>query len=82
MNYKITKQIIEVNEEQLKAEILDLCKRCKKAFPNQIGVGATTLKTELGLKLTPLQFIELCTKLQLPVYLNKFISLKALNLED
>jgi len=82
MNYKITKQVIEVNEEELKAEILDLCKRYKKAFPNLIGIGVTGLKSELGLKLTPLQFIELCKKLELPLWMNKVISIKHLNLEN
>jgi hypothetical protein len=74
--------VIEVNEEQLKAEILDLCKRSKKAFPNVIGIGATTLKSELGLKLTALQFVELCRKLELPLWMNKVISFKQLNLQD
>lgn len=81
MNYKITKITIEVNEEELKAEIIDLCKRTKKAFPNVIGIGAAALKSELGLKLTQLQFVELCGKLGLPLWLNKFISFKKLNLD-
>ena len=82
MNYKITKQTIEVNEDELKAEIIDLCKRIKKAMPNVIGIGRTTLKQELGLNLSQLQFIELCQKLQLPLWLNKAISFNKLNLEE
>lgn len=82
MNYKLTKQVIEVNEAELKAEIIELCKRTKKAMPNVIGIGTKTLKDELGLKLTQLQFVELCHKLGLPLWLNKFISFSKLNLED
>jgi hypothetical protein len=82
MNYKITKQIIEVDETQLKAEIIELCKRTKKAMPNVIGIGAKTLKDELGLKLTQLQFVELCHKLDLPLWMNKFISFNKINLEE
>ena len=61
---KLTKTVIEITtKEGVIKELKQLAERIKNIAPNIIAINAKTLKTELNVKLTDLQFAELAIEL-------------------
>lgn len=57
---KIIKTTIEVSQTEFYDEVRRLCKEFKKYTPNRFAAGFAMFKKELGLKMTELQFLNLC----------------------
>lgn len=57
---KITKTVIEVSPTQFYDEIKRLCMEFKKYAPNRFAANFAMFKRELGLKMTELQFLNMC----------------------
>jgi hypothetical protein len=60
MNIKIVKTEIEVNLDEFRAEVGNVCRLCKNANISQFAAKFPVFKRELGLKLTELQFFDIC----------------------
>ena len=69
MKIQIEKRQIFVDEIEFKSEIKRVCLLQKKVF-NHARVGYRTFKKELGLKITELEFMELCFRFGLETYKN------------
>lgn len=66
---KLTKTVIEITtKEGVIKELKQLAERIKNIAPNIIAINAKTLKTELNVKLTDLQFAELAIELGFKPY--------------
>jgi len=57
---KITKTTIEVSKTEFYDEVKRLCMEFKKYTPNRFAANFAMFKKELGLKMTELQFFNLC----------------------
>lgn len=66
----ITKTIIEVDLVQFKEEIRQICERISNHNRSRIGTKFTEFKRELGLKITELQFFDLCVQCGIEVRRN------------
>jgi len=77
---KIEKRIIEVNEEQFKDEVISLLKRYSKINKSYIAIGFKSFKEELKLKITELEFLELCLKTGLELHNNKTVLISNITL--
>ncbi len=67
---QITKTTIEVDLVQFKEEIRRVCERSASHNFQIIGSGFPIFKKELGLKLTHLQFFDLCVQCGIEVRRN------------
>lgn len=61
MTIKITKRVVEVDLDEFKREIESICRQVEMYNKLQIGLKYPTFKRELGLKLTELEFFNICT---------------------
>jgi len=68
MNIEIEKIKIKVSEEEFKSEVFEFAKRFKKAYPRSIAVSYKEFKKHFKLKITELEFIELCRRLNIKMY--------------
>lgn len=59
---KITKTIIDVDKTEFYNEVKRVCEDIQRFNRSSIGTKFTTFKRELGLKITPLQFYNLCAE--------------------
>lgn len=66
----ITKVTIEIEEPQFKEEIRQICETISRFNRSQIGAKFAVFKRELGLKITELQFFELCERCGIEVRRN------------
>ncbi len=59
---KITKTTIEVDKTQFYNEVKRVCEEVEKFNKTQIALKFPAFKRELGLKITELQFFNLCAE--------------------
>lgn len=69
---KIIKTKIEVDVEQFKNEVIELCKTIEKHSPSTYGISVQTLNKKFGIRLTVFDFYELSEKLGFTVRRGKF----------
>lgn len=67
---QITKTTIEVEPIQFKDEIRQICERSEIHNRSLIGTKFPKFKRELGLKITELQFFDLCVQCGIEVRRN------------
>ena len=60
MIIKIIKTESDVNLQQFRSEIKRICELCNAYNRSQIGAKFPIFKRELGLKITELQFFQIC----------------------
>lgn len=66
----ITKVTIKIDESQFKEEIRQICESISRFNRSQIGAKFPVFRRELGLKITELQFFELCERCGIEVRRN------------
>lgn len=67
---QITKTTIEVNLVQFKEEIKKVCERVSNHNRSRVGTKFNEFRRELGLKITELQFFDLCVQCGIEVRRN------------
>lgn len=70
MTIKITKSTIEVNPDEFYQEIKTICQQIQKFNKSQIGAKYPVFKRALGLKITELEFFNLCEQAGITVRKN------------
>lgn len=63
MNLKITKTKIEVNTEEFRKDLIELCELILKHSPNTFGIGLKTLNSSFGIKLSAIDFYKISEEL-------------------
>ncbi|MNL28518.1 hypothetical protein D3C87_1501630 [compost metagenome] len=63
MNLKITKTKIEVNTEEFKKEVVELCELILKHNPSTFGIALKTLNSSFGIRLNDIDFYKLSEEL-------------------
>jgi len=69
---KITKTKIDLNVDEFKNEVIELCKTIEKHNPYAYGISVQTLNKKFGIRLTIFDFYELSEKLGFTIRRNKF----------
>lgn len=67
MNIKITKTKVEVNTEEFKKEVVELCELILKHNPNTFGIALKTLNSSFGIRLSIVDFYKLSEELEYTV---------------
>lgn len=69
---KVTKTKIELNVDEFKNEVVELCKTIEKHSPSTYGINYKTLNTKFGIKLNKYDFYELSEKLGFTIRRGEF----------
>lgn len=67
MNIKITKTKVEVNTEEFKKEVIELCELILKHSPSTYGLTLKRLNTSFGIRLSVIDFYKLSEELNYTV---------------